>query len=88
MNTKSIRSPKNPFRVEINFAKALKELGSCVSFTATSIDECKNLAKQQVSIAKTKASVKIMQNLKTYPSFEWVNVESYALNERGDVIND
>jgi serine protease inhibitor len=70
---KSIHSPKNKFRCEINFKKAIHEIGSVESFTANSIEEIESgILQRSGNIAKGKgAYITIMENLKTYPEFEW-----------------
>lgn len=79
METKSFKSPKNRYSVEINYDKPLKELGSVVSFTANTIEECRELAAMQAE--HYPSMVVIRENKKTYPEFDWVVVEKYNLNK-------
>lgn len=70
----SIHSPKNKFRVEIVFDKAIKGLGSVVSYTAASVSACMSLASRY-----TDATVVIQENQQAYPSFNWQTVKKYKI---------
>lgn len=72
--TNSLHSPKNKFRIEIHFNKPSKDTGSVISYTANSIDQLKAYAE-----CYKKARVTIMENVKEYPEFDWVKVESYNI---------
>lgn len=75
----SLHSPKNKFAVYINFDKPQKDFGSSVSYTAMTIEQCRSYAEQQSG--EGKCTVRIRENKKEYPSFEWVEVEKYILNK-------
>lgn len=83
----SLRSPKSPFRVEINFLKPVKELGSVVSFTGEDPGFLGALVEKQVRDAKVGAIVKLYKNMATYPEFNWVQLDRHVVNERGEVVN-
>lgn len=73
----SLRSPKNPYRVEINFDKAL-EFGHVNSYTGMSVDAVLGLAIGDLKRYKASGKVRIWHNAATYPEFDWQLVqESY-----------
>lgn len=72
--TNSLHSPKNKFRIEIHFNKPSKDTGSVISYTANSVEQLKSYAEMYKN-----AHVVIKQNLKEFPKFEWVNIESYNI---------
>ena len=66
-----MNSPKCKFRGQIDFLKPLKGIGSVVSFSADSVAQLKAYA----GIYKDKnGTLKIMENKKQYPEFEWVTI--------------
>lgn len=75
----SLKSPKNPFRVEIHYKKAQKNVGSVVSYTAETTEACAALAEWQAN--GKEARVIIKQNLEEYPQFNWQTVASYTINK-------
>lgn len=77
----SLHSPKNPYRVEIHFAKAIKGLGSVVGYTSASVEGCEALAAMQAKNEKN-VHVIIMKNEEEYPKFKWVTVKSYYINKK------
>lgn len=81
--TESIHSPKNRYRAEIRYDKAIKEVGSVQSFTCNSLDELLHICGKQVAIAKTKATVKVIENVDVYPRFDWKDVAVWKMNELG-----
>ena len=76
----SNKSPKNRFNAQITFAMPLGSLGSSFTITAMTIDELKNGIKFYTNQSKSECHVKIQENMKTYPEFEWVTVEEYDDN--------
>lgn len=72
--TNSLHSPKNKFRMEINFNEPVDGIGSVISYTSNSIRGLSFFADKYRN-----AHVVIMKNLKEYPKFEWVKVESYNI---------
>ena len=86
--TESIHSPKNRYRAEIRYAKALKDVGSVQSFTSNSLDELMRMCSNQVAIAKTRASVKVVENVEIYPRFDWQDVAIWKMNELGCLTSD
>ena len=68
----SLRSPKAKFRGEINFETPREGIGSVVSFTSNSIDELKACLQPYAP-----GRIRIFENKKTYPSFDWQLIESY-----------
>lgn len=80
--TESIHSPKNRYRAEINYPKAIKGVGSVQSFTSNDFAKLEAMVKDQIKIADSSAVVKYMENRETYPAFDWhtVQVVSYFSN--------
>lgn len=74
------KSPKNRFVAEINYKKALTEIGSCSRVGAMNIEDLKQRVKfytEQAKRNKTSSTVVIKENKKVYPEFEWVVIERY-----------
>lgn len=74
------KSPKNRFRVEITYSKAISEIGSVSSVSGSTIEEVKNRLDFYINQAErngAKCHVVITENLATYPEFNWVKIESY-----------
>lgn len=76
--TASIRSPKNRYMIEVSFDKPLSSLGSVISFTSDSIDHLRSLIS---SYTKYAGLVRIFENKKTYPEFDWQIVEQYNIGK-------
>lgn len=74
-----MRSPKAKFSVRINFDEAIKEIGSQVTFTADTVEQLKAYARHQAG--QHAASVIISENRKSFPEFDWVEIERYNLNK-------
>ena len=75
---KVMRSPKAKFSAVISFEKAIKEIGSQVTFTADSVEQLKAYARHQAG--QHRATVVIKENKAAYPEFKWVEIERYNLN--------
>ena len=78
-NSISHKSPKNKFRIEFNYSKPLKDIGSVCSFGRMSIDDLENdnFYKHYANMAKrnnVKFTVKILENKAEFPQFNWVKV--------------
>ena len=80
------RSPKNPYRVEINFDKAL-EFGNVSSYTGESVENVLHLAIGDIKRYKTSAKVTIWHNEAGYPAFDWqiMSETYYKANGTEDV---
>lgn len=79
-NQITTKSPKNRFFADITYRKPLSEIGSASSTGAMTIDEVKMQCVFYIDQAKAlgvDSRVTIRENKKTYPEFEWVNIESY-----------
>ena len=79
---KSFNSPKNRFHAEITYNNALDGIGGVSSIGADTIEEIKAIIWQHYSqnIHNAKgATIRIVENEKTYPDFSWVFRESYSL---------
>ena len=73
----SLRSPKNPYRVEISFDKAL-EFGHVNGYTGMSVEAVLALAIGDLKRYKASGKVRIWHNAATYPEFDWQLIqESY-----------
>jgi hypothetical protein len=73
-----MRSPKNKFRVEITYGKALSGIGSVSSFTCNELDENHSMVAhhlEQAKKAKTSLLIVWKENKAEYPSFDWVEVK-------------
>lgn len=85
-NINGLRSPKNRFSAEINFVKALKELGSSVSFTGNSVEALLDICKSQARDAKTAATIIIRENKATYPAMDWQELATYKVTAKGAIM--
>lgn len=70
----SLRSPKAKFSGDIHFDTPHEGIGSVVLFTSNNIDELKEWLKPYAP-----GHIRIFENKKTYPSFDWVLIESYEI---------
>lgn len=75
----SLRSPKARYCASIHLDKARGNIGGDI-YTSNNIDELKRWCAQFAW--KDAAHVEIKENLKKYPEFEWVPVESYDINKK------
>ncbi len=83
MKSISSRSPKNIYRAVINYFPAL-DFGSVESVGAMTLESLKALTSERVKLRessgyKGKAVVVISENKASYPSFDWVEVESWTV---------
>ena len=83
MKSISSRSPKNIYRAEIHYFPAL-DFGSVESAGAMTLEAIKTLASEMVTLRKSsgykgKDVVAIIENKASYPSFDWVKVESWTV---------
>lgn len=81
----SYHSPKNPYRVQIDYEKAL-DFGTVESFTAATLEAAYIHAKDIFASRNGKggsAFVQVFRNNATYPTFDWERVDSFNLNPRG-----
>lgn len=82
-------SPKNPYRIELNFTPALENSGSVISFGATGDKEnAIELANKEAAFYRScghegDIHIRIFHNNKTYPEFEWVKVADYYNGKAG-----
>ena len=75
-------SPKNTFIAQINYNRPLSEIGSSSRVGAMTLEGAKHEAKFYTNQAKknnTGCTVVIKENKKTYPDFDWVEVETYKV---------
>ena len=76
----SFNSPKNRYRASVHFSKPIVEIGSSISATANNIDDLKAHIQFYIKQAhKSKATcyVRISENLKKFPEFDWKEIEKY-----------
>lgn len=74
----SFRSPKNKYRIELTYGKAISEIGSVSSYTANETSETHNVLLHHIEQAKknnTTLTVVWKENKKVYPEFDWVEVK-------------
>ena len=76
----SFNSPKNKYRGEIRFSEALEGIGSVNSVTANEIDNLQWHIQYHIKQAHRNNAtcfIRIYENLKKHPEFDWVEIESY-----------
>lgn len=80
------RSPKNPYRVEINYDKAL-EFGNVSSYTGESVENVLHLAIGEIKRNNASAYIRIWHNDAGFPNFDWQIVREayYKANGTEDV---
>lgn len=76
----SLHSPKNRYHVEIVFPEPLPNLGSVVSFGTMSLEGIDNYIRKYWMYGQPTAHVKIEENLKKYPEFDWHIVRNEDFN--------
>ena len=77
-----MNSPKNKYRYQLTYGKALKGIGSSCSFTSNDINENHPMIKHHANQAKknnTKLLVSISKNKKQYPNFDWQKIKSFEI---------
>jgi len=79
----SYQSPKNKYRVEASLTVASKDMGSVFSYTCNDTETLKWLVTDQLSRMKgwKECYVRIWENKKQYPEFDWQIVETYTSKE-------
>ena len=78
-----LRSPKNNFRIEFKYSKALEGIGSSCTITSNDVQKSSNFIDHYVQMAKqNKASVTVTvkENKKVYPEFDWHQIDQYNVN--------
>lgn len=76
-------SPKNPYRIELNFTPALANSGSVLSFgTAGNRETAIALADKEAAFYRSSGHegeihIRIFHNNKTYPEFDWEKIADY-----------
>lgn len=82
----SFHSPKNRFRVELNYAQPIEGIGSASSFTCNEMDANEKHPHPMIQHHIEQAgrngvalSVKWLENKATYPAFDWVEMKSYTI---------
>lgn len=81
----SFRSPKNRFRVELNYAQPIDGIGSASSFTCNEMDEDHPTLQHHTEQAWRNGvalSVKWLENMTTYPAFDWQELKSYTIHQQ------
>ena len=78
----SLQSPKNPYRVEINFDKALA-FGNVLSYTGESIESVMSLSKREIQRLNASAYVRIWHNDAGFPDFDWQLVKETYFKANG-----
>lgn len=73
----SAQSPKNKFRIQFNYAKPIKEIGSVVSYTTNTIEDIVRSTQfvDRAKRAKDGAIATVYENKAQYPEFDWVVVD-------------
>ena len=81
----SFRSPKNRFRVELNYAQPIDGIGSASSFTCNEMDEDHPMVQHHTEQAGRNGvalSVKWLENKATYPSFDWQESKRSTIHQQ------
>ena len=76
----SLHSPKNRYHVEIVFPEPLPNLGSVVSFGTMSLEGIDNYIRRYWMYGQPTVHLKIQENLKKYPEFDWHTVRNEDFN--------
>ena len=82
MELQSFKSPKNKYRASVTYSKALKGIGSANSATANEVVDLKSYIQFYIDQAhrnKATCFVRIYENLKKYPFFDWKEIEKYEV---------
>ena len=77
-----MNSPKNKYRYQLTYNKAIKEIGNSTSFTSDDLNENHPMIKHHANQAKrnnTSLLVSISENKKQYPEFDWQKVKSFEI---------
>jgi hypothetical protein len=75
-----LRSPKNKFRYELTYGKAISGIGSVTSFTSNDLSNQLPLIKhhsQQAKRNNTFLNVEVFENKEIYPKINWVKIKSF-----------
>lgn len=83
-----MRSPRNKFRVEINYDRALDTVGSVEAFGAMTMEQVRAIVINHYATRRSNhpditARVVVMENKATYPSFDWQQVAVWELGRKG-----
>ena len=78
----SLTSPKNPYRVEISFDKALA-FGHILSYTGESYESILHLSISEIKRLNVSAYVRIWHNDAGYPNFDWQLVKETYFKANG-----
>jgi hypothetical protein len=76
-----MRSPKNKYRIEFDYSKPLKGIGSFCSFTTDNVDTSTNVIEHYLQMArqnKVNVTVTIKENTDVYPKFNWKQINKYT----------
>jgi len=79
-----LRSPKNKFRIEFNYSKPVKGLGSSCFITSNEVEKYSNMIDHYIQMAKrnnVSVSITVKENKKTYPEFDWQIIDQYTVNK-------
>ena len=75
-----LHSPKNRYHVEVFFPEPLPNLGSVVSFGTMSLEGIDDYIRRYYMYQQPVVNVRITENLKKYPEFDWHIVRTFDLN--------
>lgn len=77
-----LRSPKAKYYVRINLNRAIKGIGSAITYSGNSIEGLRSLAIEALRAAGAeKAQCHIYENKAIYPTFDWVHMESFEISK-------
>ena len=70
-------SPRNRYLISVYFPKAIKGVGSCVSFGSMTLDNIEKIVRRDYMYNLPVVRVFVDENMKKYPEFEWKKVKAF-----------
>ena len=83
--SKVMDSPKSKFHGEIIFSHPIDGVGSAYSASSDNIEDVKSFLHKAADGNKAGGHIRIMENQKSYPDFDWKVVDSYDYPIKRDI---
>ena len=80
-----MNSPKSKFHGEIMFIRPINGVGSAYSASSDNIEDVRSFLHKAADGNKAGGHIRIMENRKSYPDFDWQVVESYDYPIKHDI---
>ena len=80
-----MNSPKSKFHGEIIFSHPIDGVGSAYSASSDNIEDVRSFLHKAADGNKAGGHIRIMENRKSYPDFDWQVVESYDYPIKHDI---